>query len=407
MIKNIFVWGLNFKTAPVEHRELLACSTEEARQILPLLKVIVDEVVLLSTCNRVELYTVAKDYEDVYNLVNTLIELKNLDPRIRKYSFFLQGKSAIAHIFRVASSLDSMVVGEPQITYQFKSAFLTAREVGSVGKILNRLFEKALRTAKRVRTETGISKNAISVSYVAVELAKKIFGELKGVKVLLIGAGEMAELAAGYLKKLQAQVFITNRTYEKAVDLAQKLQGHALRFEDLPDYLHEYDIVLCSTGAREYIIRREHYQRVMKKRKYKPVFVIDISVPRNVDPALNHMEEVFLYDVDDLREIAQKNLMERVREKEKGELIVWDEVEKFARWLELLRLEDRIIRLRSVWKEEMEKSPKVRRLIHSLIEEVRKNPETADRLFKIFLQEVDDGDQTGRISHVHNGAHGA
>ncbi len=271
---------------------------------------------------------------------------------------------------------------------------------------MNRVFERALKCAKRVRTETGISKNAVSVSYVAVELIKKIFGNLRGIKVLLIGAGEMAELAASYLKKLQAHIFITNRTYEKAVEIAKKLQGNALRFENLLDYIHEYDVVLCSTASKNYILTKDSYEKVMKKRKYKPVFIVDISVPRNIDPSINDIEDVFLYDVDDLKEIAQKNLMERFKEKEKAEIIIWDEVSKFIRWLDLIGIENDIIRLRQEWKDEMEKSWKVRHTIHKLIEEIKRNPELSKPLFKIFLQEVADGNETRRIPDVHNGNNG-
>ncbi len=409
MIKNIFVWGLNFKKAPLEYREKLACSKDEARHILPILRSVsrLEELVLISTCNRVELYAIGDDYGNVYKLITTLIELKGLNPSIKKYSFFLEGKEAVAHIFRVASSLDSMVVGEPQITSQFKEAFYIAKEVGTVGKILNRIFERALRCSKRVRTETGISKNAVSVSYAAVELIKKIFGNLKGIKVLLIGAGEMAELAASYLKKLQAHIFITNRTYEKAIEIAKKLEGNAIRFENLLDYIHEYDVVLCSTASRQYILTKEAYEKAIKKRKYKPVFIVDISVPRNIDPEINDIENVFLYDVDDLKEVAQKNLMERFKEKEKAEIIIWDEVEKFIRWLEFIGIEKQIIKLRQEWKEEMEKSWKVRYTIHKVIEEIKRNPKSAKGLFKIFLQEVTDGNETRRISNVHNGNNGA
>lgn len=407
-MERIFVWGLNFKTAPIEYREILACNKSETTYLLQVLKTItgVKEIMLLSTCNRVELYTVAGHYDVVNELVDNLMEIKGVNPDVRRYSFLLEGKEALSHIFQVVSSLDSMVIGETQITSQFKEAFRIAKETGTTGKIINRLYEKALRTAKRVRTETGISKNAVSVSYVAVELARKIFGGLKKTKVLLIGAGEMGELCARYLKKLQASLFITNRTYEKAVELAQELEGHTLRFESLEDYLHEFEIVILSTSSKEPILNKQMVKRAIKVRDYKPMFIIDISVPRNADPSINHLDEVFLYNIDDLKSVADKNLSERLKEKEKGQIIVWDEVEKFVKWLEVLHVERYIIKIKETWGEVELREPKVRKLIHFVIEEIRKQPSLAERLFKIFVQEVDNGDALRRLSCVHNRANG-
>lgn len=409
MIHRIFVWGINFKTAPVEERERLACSREEAYYLLPFLKTIrgIRELILLSTCNRVEIYGVAEDYEAINNLVLELIRLKGADPKIRKNSFFVEGDRAVAHVFRVASGLESMVVGEPQIVSQFKEAYRIAKESGCTGKILNRLYEKALRTAKRIRTETGISRNAISVSYVAVELAKRIFGNLSRIKVLLVGAGEMAELCAKYLKKMQAHLFITNRTYERAVNLAKELEGHILRFEELKDHLQDFDITIVSTGSKSYVIDYDMVKNAIKKRNYKPLFFIDISVPRNVDPNINKIDEVFLYDIDDLQEIAENNLRERLKEKEKGEIIIWDEVGKFVRWLDLLKVEDLILRIKEEWRQEEEKSPMVRKLLHRVIEEIRRDPYSAEKLVKIFLQEVEDANTRRKLSYVHNRANGA
>ncbi|MFN3947857.1 MAG: glutamyl-tRNA reductase, partial [Aquificaceae bacterium] len=366
MMYRIFVWGMNFKTAPVEDREKLACSRDDAYYLLPPLKTIkgIKELILLSTCNRVEVYGVAEGYEAINNLVLELIQLKGAEPKIRRNSFFLEGEKAIAHVFKVASGLESMVVGEPQIVSQFKDAYRIAKDLSCTGKILNRLYEKALRTAKRVRTETGISRNAISVSYVAVELAKRIFGNLAHIKVLLVGAGEMAELCAKYLKKLNAHLFITNRTYQRAVELAKELEGHVLRFEELKDHLKDFDIVIVSTGSKSYVIDYDTVKRAIKNRDYKPLFFIDISVPRNVDPNVAQIDEVFLYDIDDLQEVAEKNLRERIKEKEKGEIIVWDEVGKFLKWLELLKVEDLILRIKEEWKKEEERSVMVRRMIH-------------------------------------------
>lgn len=404
----IFVWGLNFKTAPIEYRERLACSKDEIPYLLTALKTLrgVEELVILSTCNRVEIYVVAEDSRVIKDIAENLLELKDVNQNVKRYAFFLRGREAVFHIFKVASSLDSMVIGETQITSQFKEAFRSAKEVGTVGKILNRLYEKSLRTAKRVRTQTGISRNAVSVSYVAVELAKKIFGDLKKAKVLLVGTGEMGELSARYLKKLQASLFITNRTYERAVDLAQKLEGHALRFESLDEYLHEFDIVILSTSSKEAVLKKDTVKRAIKVRNYKPMFIIDISVPRNADPSINDLDEVFLYNIDDLRSIAEKNLSERLKEKEKGEIIVWDEVEKFTKWLELLQVESYIIKIKERWSAVEAREPAVRKLIHSVIEEIRKQPPLAEKLFKIFVQEVDNGDAFRGLPYVYNRADG-
>ena len=408
MMNRIFTWGVNFKTAPVEDRELLACSRDDAYYLLPPLKTIkgIKELMLLSTCNRVEVYGVAEDYEPINRLIFELIKLKGADTKIKRNSFFLEGDKAIAHVFRVASGLESMVVGETQIVSQFKEAYRIAKELGCTGKVLNRLYEKALRTAKRVRTETGIGRNAISVSYVAVELAKRIFGNLANVKVLLVGAGEMAELSAKYLKKLKAHLFITNRTYERAVELAKELEGNVLRFEELADYLHEFDIVIVSTGSKKYIIDYQMVKKAIKKRGYKPIFFIDISVPRNVDPAISQIDEVFLYDIDDLQDVAEKNLKERLKEKEKGEIIVWDEVGKFMKWLQVLEVEDIIIRIKESWSFMQDNNPMLKRLIHKAIEEIRKDPSLAEKLVKIFLQEVEDANTGRKLSYVHNRAHG-
>ncbi|HCO39146.1 MAG TPA: glutamyl-tRNA reductase [Aquificaceae bacterium] len=408
-MNRIFAWGVNFKTAPVEDRELLACSRDDAYYLLPPLKTIdgIKELMLLSTCNRVEVYGVAENYEAIDKLVLELIRLKGADVKIRKNSFFLEGDKAVAHVFRVASGLESMVVGETQIVSQFKEAYRIAKELGCTGKVLNRLYEKALRTAKRVRTETGIGRNAISVSYVAVELAKRIFGNLADVKVLLVGAGEMAELSAKYLKKLKAHLFITNRTYERAVELAKELEGNVLRFEELADYLHEFDIVIVSTGSKKYIIDYQMVKKAIKKRGYKPIFFIDISVPRNVDPAISQIDEVFLYDIDDLQDVAEKNLKERLKEKEKGEIIVWDEVGKFMKWLQVLEVEDIIIRIKESWSFMQDNNPMLKRLIHKAIEEIRKDPSLAEKLVKIFLQEVEDANTGRKLSYVHNRANGA
>ena len=407
-MQNIFVWGFNFRTAPISVREILACSKEEIKNLLPAIKSYsgAKELVMLNTCNRVEFYTVCEDYSQVYAIVESFLDIKGVSQNYRKYSFFLEGKDAIAHIFRVSSSLDSMVVGESQIVSQFKEAFQIARDVGTVGKILNRVFEKALRTAKRVRTETGIGKSAVSVSYVAVELAKQIFGNLSKAQVLLIGAGEMAELAAKYFKKLKANIFIANRTYEKALELAKELEGNVIVYNELEDHLHKFDIVLLSTGAKNYVLTKNMVEKAMKKRDYKPMFIIDISVPRNAEPDINEVDQAFLYNIDDLKVISQENLRGRLREKEKGEIIVWDEVEKFFRWLEFLKIEDRIVKIKSLWADVERREPKFRKFLYHALREIKKDPIGSEKLIKILLQEDENANEARKLSDVHNRADG-
>ncbi len=404
----VYALGVNFKTAPVEIREKLACSLKEAENILPQLKTSagVEELCILSTCNRVELYSYSSTKENVELLLFLFLREKNLE-EAKKYMFLLKGEEAVFHIFKVASSLDSMVVGEPQITAQFKESFQLARRVGTTGKILNRLFEKALRASKRVRVETGISRNAVSVSYAAVELAKKIFGDLKKAKVLLVGAGEMGELAANYLKRVGCQIFITNRTYERALKLSHKLGGNALRFEEMEDYLKDMDIIIVSTGAKNYILTQELVKRAMKRRNYDPMFIIDISVPRNVEPAVGRVDEVFLYDIDDLKEVVETNLRDRMKEAKRGEIILWDEVKKFNNWLESLKVEPFILRLKEITEHRKKKDPYFRRLLFKAIKEMKNNPEAAPIIFRIFNEEVKDVSGGKGISYVYNRTDGA
>jgi len=404
----VFAAGVNFKTAPVEVRERLACGVDEARKILPHLKTAsgVEELCILSTCNRVELYTYSSREENVELLLSLFLEGKGLR-EARRHMFVKRGEEAIFHIFKVASSLDSMVVGEPQITAQFKESFKLAQELGTVGKILNRLFEKALRASKRVRVETGISRNAVSVSYAAVELAKKIFGDLRKAKVLLVGAGEMGELAANYLKRIGCQIFITNRTYERALKLSQELGGNALRFEEMEEFLGGMDIVIVSTGARNYVLTAELVKRAMKKRNYDPMFIIDISVPRNVEPAVGRVDEVFLYDIDDLKEVVESNLKDRLREAKRGEIIIWDEVKKFKNWMESLKIEPLILKLKETTRELERENPYIRKLVFRAIREMKRNPESASIIFRIFDEEVRDVSRGESLPYVYNRANGA
>src|SRR5512136_2432738 len=297
---NIVVVGLSHKTASVEIREKVAFAPNRMEKPLNELAGLPDinEGVIVSTCNRVEIYAATHDIAggmarlkrflaDYHN-----VSLEMLEPHLYSY----HGEEAIRHVFRVASSLDSMVVGEPQILGQIKTAYGYAAEFNSSGIILNRFLHKAFSVAKRIRTETGIASSAVSVSYAAVELARKIFGDLKDKTVMLIGAGEMCELAARHLLNGGVKgIMVTNRTFERAVKLADEFGGTAVRFDELLGHLKRADIILSSTGAPHFILRRQDVDEVIRIRKNRPMFFIDMAVPRDIDPDINDIDNVYVY----------------------------------------------------------------------------------------------------------------
>lgn len=338
----IFATGLNYKTAPVDIREKFAVSDSQVGEILSVLSEIedIEELCLISTCNRVEVYGVASDVDGLKTKI-----LKQLSKyfstsvhSFENYLFFYTDREAIAHIFRVSSSLDSMVIGEPQIVCQFKDSFSKAKEYNAVKHIMTRLFDKALNVSKKVRTSTGISQRAVSISYAAALLAKKIFGDLKDKSVLIVGAGEMAELAAKNLSSIGVRhIFVSNRTFERAVELAEKFGGSAIRFNKIVEFLPEVDIVIVSTGASQPIIRKEDIKQAVKLKK-NHLFIIDISVPRNVEDSVNEIEGVYLYNIDDLKSIVNSNIEQRKIEAQRAQLILEQEVEKFIRWLEIQKI---------------------------------------------------------------------
>lgn len=347
----ILVVGLNHKTAGVDVRERLAFNGPKLEEgVFGLRKVQeIKEVALLSTCNRVEIYTCVGNCnsgaENVKQFLSTFHGIGRCD--FEKALYVHTGAQAIRHVFRVAASLDSMVVGEPQILGQLKDAFDFALARKTTGILLNQLMKKAISTAKRVRTETRIAENAVSISFAAVELARKIFTELAGKSFMLMGAGEMAELAARHLvNNGVTEVMVVNRTYERGCELASEFNGKAVRFENFLQELVHTDIIICSTGAPSYVLRKDQMQKVMKERKHRPVFIIDISVPRNIDPGINKIENVYLYDVDDLQEVVDTNVMERQKEADKAEMIITEEVEKFIRWVASLDSVPTIVALR-------------------------------------------------------------
>ena len=331
----LLLTGLNHRTAPVEVRERLAFEDKALPQALDDLKRRPGllEGMILSTCNRVEVAVTADEQADVESAVeNFLADSKCVERAwVTPYLYRFDGPEAIRHLFRVASSLDSMVVGEPQILGQMKSAYALAREHGAMGGFLGQVIDRALSVAKRVRSETDIGESAVSVSYAAVELAREIFGKLQGKKVLVIGAGKMAESAARHLRRAGvSEILVTNRTRERAVAMAEECGGRVIDYEYFEDVVPEVDIVLASSGAPHFILTPDQMRSAMGKRRNRPMFLIDIAVPRNIDPAVNKIESVFLYDIDDLGKVVDDNLKGRIETAKDAEEIVREEVERMV-----------------------------------------------------------------------------
>ncbi len=344
----LLLTGLSHKTAPVHLREKLALPEAALPDALHELQNLgASEAVILSTCNRVEIALTSPDDEQPAAIIERFMKgWQGSATAFEGHLYRLESRAAIQHLFRVAASLDSMVVGEPQVLGQLKSAYAIAKTEGTVGGLLEQVLTRAFSVAKRVRTETGIGQMAVSVSYAAVELARKIFGSLKGHSVLIIGSGKMGELAAKHLQRSGAKrIFVTNRTWERAEEMAAVFQGRAVEYTQFAAMLHEVDIVIASSGAPHYILGREEMQRAIAARKNKPMFLIDIAVPRNIDPAVNDVEGVFLYDVDDLEGVVNANLQERSKQAEQAEAIVTDEVERMVSRLKLEEVTPTIISL--------------------------------------------------------------
>ena len=339
----IVLVGINHKSAPVEVRERLALTEEACSTGLQALVdgEIVREGLIVSTCNRVEVLaeTTSERLSDTIERVNQFLSRTDSLPRsfVETHLYQHTDDEAVRHLFRVTSSLDSMVVGEPQILGQVRHAYSIALEAGTAGRVLNRLVHHAFRVAKRVRTETGIGANAVSISYMAVELGKKIFNSLEGHTALLIGAGEMAELSARHLLNAGvSRILLANRTEERAGRLAAELGGETVNFAELSNYLAEADIIICSTAADRYLITEQMVREARGKRRNRPSFFIDISVPRNIDPAVGKLPNVFVFDIDDLESVISSNIREREREAERAELIVESEIMQFQQTLRLL-----------------------------------------------------------------------
>ncbi|NKB81611.1 MAG: glutamyl-tRNA reductase [Nitrospirales bacterium] len=349
---NTVVVGLSHKTAPVELRELLVVPDSRLGEALRRLVSYpgVKEGMLLQTCNRVEVYAVVDQVGTGYASVQDFFVETHLAlsaERLLPHLYWSAGDRAISHLFRVSSSLDSMVIGEPQILGQVKDAFEAALTHNTTGVILNKLVKKALSVAKRVRTESRIAENAVSVSYAAVELAKKVFSDLSAKTVLLVGAGEMAKLAAQHLINHGVrQVLITTRDSRRSQIMAQRFQGTSIPFESFRGELGRADILLCSTGASHYLIGQNDVQLAVHKRMNRPIFLIDVSVPRNIDPSVKDVDNAFLFDIDDLEMHIEQNKEERKREAEKAEAIVKEEVGVMLGWLKSLEVTPTIVALR-------------------------------------------------------------
>jgi glutamyl-tRNA reductase len=350
---HLIVVGLSHKTAPVEIREKLAVPESRLGEALTRLRSYpgVKEGVLLSTCNRVEVYAVVDQVEAGYGRIQEFLADTHLalsSEQLTPHLYWHTGDRAIAHLFRVAASLDSMIIGESQILGQLKDAFEVALAHKTTGVIMNKVVKKAISVAKRVRTETKIAEMAVSVSYAAVELAKKIFSNLEEKTVLLVGAGEMAKLAARHLIAQGVRhVRITTRTPQHAIDLAARFGGAPVPFDQFKDEMASADIVLVSTGASHYLIGAEDVHRAVKERMNRPMFLIDISVPRNIDPAVRHVDNAFLFDIDDLKHRVEQNRAERVQEAEKAEGLVIEEVGVLLEWMKSLEVTPTIVSLRN------------------------------------------------------------
>ena len=361
----IILVGMNHKTAPVEIRERLQLACGDGGPALAELLGIpeVREVLVLSTCNRVEVLARVADGEAaVERLKEFIYRQGNLDTaELERCLYVHRDRGAVRHLFRVAASLDSLVMGEPQILGQVKEAYRRAVDHRATGVLLNRLVHHAIRAAKRVRTETGIAGNAVSVSYAAVELAKKIFGGLHGKTILLIGAGEMSELAARHLLRQGVErILIANRTYARAEEMAEAFQGAPVAFDRLSEVLPEVDIVIASTGAPGYVVTAEMVAAALRRRRNRLLFLIDIAVPRDIDPAAGEIDNVYLYNIDHLQDVVDANRETRLVEAQKAEGIVAEEVAVFEAWFNALAVVPTIVALRGkmegIVRGELEKS---------------------------------------------------
>ncbi|MGB9486556.1 MAG: glutamyl-tRNA reductase [Terriglobia bacterium] len=355
---NLALLGINHRTAPVEVRERMHIPESRLAQAVSDLvhREGIREGLILSTCNRVEVMTSAEDSVDAEPIIQQFLAEHHrfeLGP-YQRFFYHYQQQEVVRHLFRVASSLDSMILGEPQILGQLKRAYALAHEAGGLNASLKEIVSQALAVGRRVRRETALGSAAVSVSYAAVELAKKIFGSLEGRTIFVIGAGKMSELAAKHLLSSGASaIYVTNRTYERAVQLAAAFRGTAIAFEQLFEHLPKADIVISSTGAAGYVVNKEDVAKILSARRNRPVFFVDIAVPRDIDPLVNELDNAFVYDIDDLGQVVEANKKQREREAVWAEEIVQEEVQKTMRRLAsrdlvptIVALEDRLNAIR-------------------------------------------------------------
>jgi len=360
----IVVVGVSHHTAPVDIRDRIAVPASEYPEALSALREVdgVDEVALISTCNRTEAYAVTEDADRAIRGVERHLADRDADPKeIRSHVFSHQGQDAVTHLFQVASGLDSMIMGEPQIAGQVKDAGARAMEFGTSGRILNRLFRGAVEASKRARTETEIAAGAVSVPFAAVELAKKIFGRLDGQHAFVLGAGEMSELTARHLvENGVTSLSVASRTQSRAKELADAVNGRAMGWDDALDRLQEADIVISSTSAPHYVLEKDAVEAAMAKRRNKQMFLIDIAVPRDISPEVGSLYNVLLYDIDDLQAVVGANIQKRQEEAEKAKRIVVEEVDAFESWQQSLDVQPAVVALRKhfheVMQEELERA---------------------------------------------------
>ena len=383
--------GLSHHTAPVEVREKIAFSANDVPEALVGISSIagVKEVMLFSTCNRVEVLVVAgNEYGTVEEVKKFIADYNHVSVSEFENSMYVfEGEDAVRHVFRVASSLDSLVVGEPQILGQIKDAFQFSLQNKTNGIILNRLLPRAFSVAKKVRSETGIGDRAVSISYAAIELSRKIFDTLEGKKALLIGAGEMAELAVEHLIQNRiARIYVANRTFERGLALAKKFNGEAIGFEEISDVLNEVDVIISSTGSPDFVITRGQMKEVMKARRNRPIFFIDIAVPRDIDPQINQIPNVYVYDIDDLKSAIDKNIQDRRKEAVKGERIVDEAVIHFREWREGLEITPILIALRK--KMDTIAETEIERTLKSLNHLAPDDRKALDRMMKSVVNKI-------------------
>jgi glutamyl-tRNA reductase len=410
----IFIVGLNHRSAPIEVRESVAFERSQITEALGRLRNIsaVRESVILTTCNRVEVVAAAPETPRAMEAVKAFLDQQrsSLDNgSLENHLYNYCGADAVRHLFRVAASLDSMVVGEPQILGQLKDHYNVAQKAGTVGPVLHRLFHRSFFVAKRVRTETGIASRAVSVSSVAVELAGRIFDRFEEKTVMLIGAGKMGDLMARHLQRCGVKsIMVTNRTFERAVELAEKIHGNPIRYDDFQRYLKLADLVIGCAGASEILVDAGMVEKVLRERKQAAMFFIDIGDRRNFDPGINAIDNAYIYNIDDLKSVAEENLNERSSEAEKAECIVQEEVGSFLDWvnslekvptitaliekLELIRQKEITKSLSSGLKDLSEKQKQaledmtaamMKKILHAPITRLKQNPDSEDELMYI------------------------